>query len=148
MPHPTTSLAALALALSLALASPALAGPTDAEPPAPSLADEARAKALVVQGEALAQAGRYDEATAALEEAWALTRRPVLLARLAAVCEAAGDLGAALEALDRYRAHAPAREQAELDARIEALAAAHGVAPPPPPVGRQRQRQREHERQR
>ena len=98
--------------LSLLLTSPALAQDSDA-----------RARELYENGAMLYEEGRYEDAIAAWEEAYDLSERPALLYNIANAYERIGDYEAALDALGRYRAYAPASERESLDRRLRNIEA-------------------------
>lgn len=105
--------------------------------------DDARARELYDNGAVLYEEGRYEDAVAAFEEAYKLSRRPALLFNIANALERLGRYEEALDVLSRYRAYAPADERETLDRRISNLerriaeakeAAATAPAAVPPPV--------------
>lgn len=122
----------LALALLLAVSTPALAQ----EPPAgtPSEVDMARAKELFENGQMLSDEGHYEDAIVAWEESYRLSGYPDLLWNIAGAHEKLGSYKKALEVLNRYRAYAPATEREVLDRRLKALeeriAATPATTPP------------------
>ncbi len=93
--------------LSLLMTEPALAQDSDA-----------RARELYENGAMLYEEGRYEDAIAAWEEAYDLSERAALLYNIANAYERIGDYEAALDALGRYRAFAPASERESLDRRL------------------------------
>ena len=100
-------------ALALTLSSTALAQ-------APS-ADTARAKELFDNGALLYDEGNYQAAILAFQESYNLSKAPVLLYNIANGYERLGDLKAARDTLNTYRAVAPAEERAALERRIANL---------------------------
>ncbi len=60
---------------------------------------DARARELYLQGDREYQAGRYEQAVAAFQEAYRLSGRPLLLFNLANAYERLGRYAEALEAL-------------------------------------------------
>jgi tetratricopeptide (TPR) repeat protein len=97
----------------LLLAGPALA----------SEADDERARELYENGRMLFEEGLYDDAIAAWQAAWELSERPLLLFNIASAQEMLGELEAAVDTLNRYRAFAPADERVTLERRIRNLEA-------------------------
>ncbi len=102
--------------------------------------DDARARELYDNGATLYDEGRYEDAVAAFEEAYRLSKRPALLFNIANALERLARYDEALDVLSRYRAYAPADERETLDRRITMLErrateqkAAAAAAPPPPP---------------
>ena len=91
-PHPR------AIILLLAVAILVYTKPVSARSPE----DPSTAKALAAEAAALAREGRFDEAAAVYEDAYALDHAPVLLFNLAYVHEKRGDKQAALETYQRY----------------------------------------------
>lgn len=83
--------------------------------------NDAKARLLFDNGAMLYEEGRYEDATAAWERAYALSPRPLLMFNIANAQERAGELDKAHDALNRYRAFAPAEERAVLDRRIRNL---------------------------
>lgn len=107
--------------------------------------DDARARELYDNGATLYDEGRYEDAVAAFEEAYRLSKRPALLFNIANALERLARYDEALDVLSRYRAYAPADERETLDRRITMLerraveqraaaAAAPPAAPTPAPV--------------
>lgn len=84
-------------------------------------ADQAKAQTLFANGERLYEEGRYEQAIAAFEEAYALSHEPALLYNEANAYERLGNLDKALEVLGKYRLYAPAEEQDVLLARCQTL---------------------------
>ncbi|MEQ1508702.1 MAG: hypothetical protein ABMB14_41125, partial [Myxococcota bacterium] len=99
---------------------------------APSVHDQARAKALLTTGQRAYAEHRYDDALAAFESAYALSGTPAVLLSIADAYERLGNTGGAVTALRRYRPYALPRELQALDARIRDL----GGGEPPPTPGR------------
>jgi tetratricopeptide (TPR) repeat protein len=114
----------------------------------PAPADLKRAEELYDNGRALFAEGSYAAAATAFEEAYGLSGNLDMLYNAALAHDRAGDFEAAITALDRYRALAPASEREALDQRkkslqlrldkqreAEAKAAAEpdGTTGPPPP---------------
>jgi len=79
---------------------------------------DARARELYENGTILYEEGRYEDAIVAWDEAYRLSNRHALLYNIANAHERAGDYEAAIEALGRYRAYAPASEREVLDRRL------------------------------
>lgn len=101
---------ALSLILLLvALATPALAQGTG---------EDQRAKELYENGAVLYEEGRYEDAIEAWQEAYRLSKRPLLLFNIANAQERIGLWRDALETLNRYRAFATAGERDVLDRRM------------------------------
>jgi len=80
--------------------------------------DEARARELFDNGSILYDEGRYEEAVAAFEAAYALSNRPLLLYNMASALERLGRWEEALDALNGYRAFATADERETIERRI------------------------------
>lgn len=85
---------------------------------AQSAAQEARAKELFENGKILYEEGQYDEAVVAWKAAYDLSPQPLLLFNMANAYERLGRYTEALDALNRYRALAPAEERDTLERRI------------------------------
>jgi tetratricopeptide (TPR) repeat protein len=83
--------------------------------------NDAKARLLFDNGAMLYEEGRYEDATAAWERAYVLSPRPLLMFNIANAQERVGNLDKAHDALNRYRAFAPAEERAVLDRRIRNL---------------------------
>jgi len=83
--------------------------------------NDAKARLLFDNGAMLFEEGRYEDAIAAWERAYALSPRPLLMFNIANAQERVGDLYEAHDALNRYRAFAPAEERTVLDRRIHNL---------------------------
>lgn len=98
------------------LSAPATAAP-DEDPKI------ARARELAQNGGELYRDGSYDAAIDAFEAAYDLVRDPNLLYNISLAHEKAGRLDDAADALDRYRAFAPAEERDDLTARAAELRA-------------------------
>ncbi|MEM7152818.1 MAG: hypothetical protein AAF799_08245 [Myxococcota bacterium] len=116
------------------------AGRTAPEPaaeaaPSAESDDIQRARELAANGSALYREGSYAAAIEAFEVAYELAKDPNLLYNIALCHEKAGDLQAAADALDRYRAVAPASERAALVERAASLRerAAQQAEPEPEP---------------
>lgn len=110
MLHPLRCLVAL---LVWGLASTALAQATDA--------DLARARELYDNGAALYDEGNYEAAILAFRQSYALSKLPELHYNIANCEERLGNLEAARDALNLYRAVAPSAERAALERRIANL---------------------------
>ena len=83
--------------------------------------DEARAKELFDNGSILYDEGRYEEAVAAFEAAYALSKKPLLLYNMASALERMGRWEDALDALNGYRAFATADERDTIERRIRSI---------------------------
>ncbi|HWB78593.1 MAG TPA: hypothetical protein VG755_26695 [Nannocystaceae bacterium] len=105
--------AAVVLAVVAGQANVVLAKPTPAE--------LQRAEELYENGRALFAEGSYEAAATAFDEAYALSGNLDMLYNAALAHDRAGDFEAAIAALDRYRALAPASERAALDQRKKSL---------------------------
>jgi tetratricopeptide (TPR) repeat protein len=101
-------------ALSLILALLAFAGPALAQ----GTVEERRARELYDNGAILYEEGRYEDAIQAWEEAYRISKRPLLLFNIANAQERIGQYRLALDSLNRYRAFAPADERDVLDRRM------------------------------
>jgi len=99
--------------------SPDASAPADA--PAVDPASEARARELYDNAVLLFEEAQYEAAILAWEEAWRLSREPLLLYNIASAWERLNDLERTLEYLHQYRAFAPADERDRLERRIRAL---------------------------
>ena len=97
--------------------------PTPAQTPAVDDTAEAEARNLFSHGRDAYEHGRYEDAIKKWEEAWRLSRRPLLLANLANAYERLGDLQYAAELLAQYLDLAPEEERDSLQARIAQLEA-------------------------
>jgi len=83
--------------------------------------DDTKARLLFDNGAVLYEEGRYEDAIAAWERAYALSPRPLLIFNIANAHERAGHWYEAHEALNRYRAFAPIDERPILERRIRNL---------------------------
>lgn len=122
------------------------ASPASAETPPDAQAEtDARARTLFDSGAALYEEGRYEDAIFAWEEAWRLSRRPLLLFNLANASERLGRLEEAMRLLTEFRDYADESEREILNSRIANIARrvdeAHSTpivepvtTPPEPPV--------------
>ena len=90
--------------------------------PAPATFEE-EARNLFAHGRDAYEHGRYEEAIKKWEEAWRLSRRPLLLANLANAYERLGELQHAADLLGQYLDLAPEEERDTLQARIAQLEA-------------------------
>lgn len=105
--------------------------PTPAEPPPAGAAspvseplpgpEDTRARELYDNGVMLYAEGRYEDAVAAWQEAYALSARPLLLYDMANAMERLGRFQEAIDLLGRYRAYAPASERDTLERRIRSI---------------------------
>ena len=84
---------------------------------------ETEARALFAYGRDAYEHGRYEEAIEKWEEAWRLSRKPLLLANLANAYERLGNLEESLALLEQYLSFAPVEERDALQARIAKLEA-------------------------
>jgi len=135
MSRAARSLSAGALLVLLAVASPARAQPTPAEPPAVSAEDDAKAHQLYQEGDALFAKEDFEGALAAFEQAYALSKRAALLFNMANALEKLGRPGEALTRLRAYFPEAPERRRAAVEQRIAELEKAVAPGPPPPDPG-------------
>lgn len=105
---------------------------------APATDSTARARELFDNGAALYDEGNYQAAIIAFQESYNLSKAPVLLFNIANCQERLGDLKAARDALNVYRAVAPAEERTALERRIanleERIAQQAAATPAPAPV--------------
>jgi len=83
--------------------------------------DQERAKVLFAQGQAFYESGRFEEAVQALQLAYDLSGKPLLLFNLTAPLERLGRWEEALEALEGYRPHARDDEIEEIERRLTSL---------------------------
>ncbi|MBX7084403.1 MAG: tetratricopeptide repeat protein, partial [Nannocystaceae bacterium] len=111
----------IASSLALVLAATPAATATTRVATAPSAKDLARAEELYDNGRTLFAEGSYAAAAAAFESAYELSRNDDMLYNAALAHDRAGNFEAAIAALDRYRAFAPASERAALDERKKSL---------------------------
>ncbi|MEZ4235185.1 MAG: tetratricopeptide repeat protein [Myxococcota bacterium] len=100
----------LAAAVALTAAAPARAQDTPL--------DDARAQELYDNGAVLYDEGRYEEAILAWQEAYRLSKRPLLFFNMANAAERMGEYQQAIDHLNHYRAYASAEERDALDRRI------------------------------
>lgn len=89
-----------------------------AQPKFEKLAAEAHAKELFAKGDAAYAEGRYEEAFAAFQEAYALSNRPQLLFNVSNALERLGRYAEAVEALEKYLASGKARERDVVQKRL------------------------------
>ncbi|MEL6347684.1 MAG: hypothetical protein AAFV53_31550 [Myxococcota bacterium] len=83
--------------------------------------DNDRARQFYENGAILYDEGRYEDAILAWQEAWELSKRPLLLFNIANAQERLGLWRDALETLNRYRVYAKVEERERLDRRIANL---------------------------
>lgn len=107
--------------LAAAVALAVVAGSPDVALAKPTPAELQRAEELYENGRALFAEGSYAAAATAFDEAYALSGNLDMLYNAALAHDRAGDFEAAIAALDRYRALAPASERAALDQRKKSL---------------------------
>ncbi len=81
--------------------------------------DDSRARELYENGAILYEEGRYEDAIEAWQEAYRISKKPLLLFNIANAQERVGAWRDALESLNRYRAFAPADERDVLDRRMK-----------------------------
>lgn len=105
-------------ATATATAKPATAKPAPAKPANPELE---RAEELYDNGRTLFAEGSYDDAATAFEQAYALSGNLDMLYNAMLAYDRANRFEEAIDALDRYRALAPASEREGLDARKKSL---------------------------
>ena len=86
-----------------------------------SAEDQERAKVLFAQGQAFYESGRFEESVQALQLAYDLSGRPLLLFNLTAPLERLGRWEEALEALEGYRPHAKPDEVEEVERRLTTI---------------------------
>lgn len=135
----------LTCATAFTFAAPTRAQPaTEGEAAVAEESDDARARRLYLQGDRLYAEGAYLAAVEAFQEAYELSRRPLLLFNLANAYERLGRYADASDVLQRYLPYAPAHEQDSLRRRLANLqaleenrraeeeAAARAAAQPPP----------------
>ena len=123
----------LLLLASLALTPPAFAQSS------PTPAEVEQAKQLFRNGATLYDEGRYEDAIAAWQEAYNLSKEPVLLFNIANAYERLGRYQESYDALNRYRAFAPESEReaierrlVNLEARLKEQPASTTTTTPPP----------------
>jgi tetratricopeptide (TPR) repeat protein len=119
----------------------------------PSSSSDKEARKLFYQGDRLYEEGKYEEAVAAFEKAYALSHRPELLFNLANAYERLGQYEEALRALRDFAPSAPESDRDKIAERIKTLEAraedrrkresekaaaaapaTPAAAPPPPPA--------------
>lgn len=83
--------------------------------------DDVRAKELYRNGEQLYEEGLYEDAVVAWENAYELSKRPLLLYNIANALERIGRWEEALERINQYRAFAPEEERETLNRRMRAI---------------------------
>jgi tetratricopeptide (TPR) repeat protein len=108
---------ALTVSLSILGAAPAAL----AQPKADRAANEAHAKELFVKADAAYAEGRYEEALAGFQEAYALSGRPQLLFNVSNALERLGRYAEALEALEKYLASGKAKDRDVVHKRLANL---------------------------
>lgn len=106
----------------LALNAPSLALAQEATPSKASSENDAQAKRMYEAGVSFYEAGRYEAAIEAFEEAYELSQRHVLLLNIASAYERLGELEKTLDVLKRYQPHVEPEKSAALEKRIESLA--------------------------
>ncbi len=84
-------------------------------------AADLRARELFASGDAAYAEGRYEEALAAFEEAYALSNRPQLLFNISNALERAGRYAEAASALEKYLASAKAKDRDLIQKRLANL---------------------------
>jgi tetratricopeptide (TPR) repeat protein len=97
-------------------------------------ADLDRARELFENGRILYDEGSYEQAIVAWQEAYRLSQKPELYYNISGAYEKLGRYREAIDALNQYRAMAPATERDVLDRRIRALEDRLAAAPAPSPV--------------
>ncbi|MEZ4318649.1 MAG: hypothetical protein R3F61_14135 [Myxococcota bacterium] len=109
--------------------------------PAAAESDMAEAKKLYENGVRLYDEALYDEAIAAFQASYDLSKQHALLFNIANAYERKGDLANAIKTLNQYRIYASEDEQSKLDRRVRTLEerldkekAADKPAPTPTPV--------------
>ncbi|MEN0065219.1 MAG: tetratricopeptide repeat protein, partial [Myxococcota bacterium] len=113
--------------------SPANAQTPPPDPDAPE-ARVAQARELYKLGAGLYKAGRYKEAIAAFEEAYALSGNEKILYNIANAQERLGDLAGAINSLRAYRPYASPSDVVSLDLRIAAIESRMEQIPPLQPA--------------
>jgi tetratricopeptide (TPR) repeat protein len=111
--------AALAATVSLGLLAAAPAA--HAQPRGDKHATEALAKELFAKGDAAYAEGRYEEALASFQEAYALSNRPQLLFNVSNALERLGRYADAVDALEKYLASGKPRERDVVQKRLANL---------------------------
>ncbi len=124
----TIALAALAFSAPVARAQPAPAGQADAPQ-----RDEAAARSAFELGRSAYDRGRFTEALAQFDRAYALSPHPKLLFNIARAAEADGQSARAIEAYRAYLSAIPDADNREfVEARLAKLES--GAAPAPAPA--------------
>lgn len=103
--------------LGLLAATPA----AHAQPKGDKAATDVHAKELFAKGDTAYAEGRYEEALAAFQEAYALSGRPQLLFNVSNALERLGRYAEAVEALEKYLASGKARERDVVQKRLANL---------------------------
>jgi tetratricopeptide (TPR) repeat protein len=117
---PTRAMRAVLVAL-LALGLASAAGNAHAQPKPDKPTAEAHAKELFAKGDAAYAEGRYEEALAAFQEAYALSNRPQLLFNISNALERLGRYAEAVEALEKYLASGKAKDRDVVQKRLANL---------------------------
>jgi tetratricopeptide (TPR) repeat protein len=106
-----------------------------AKPPAKDGTADSMARDLYKEGDAAYAEGRYDDALNAFQEAYDLSKRPLLLYNIGNALERLGRLGESADALEKYLPHAKPGEKKVLEKRIANLRKrAEEKKPEPVPV--------------
>ena len=100
--------------------------------PASTADDDEKARELFKQGDEHYKNGRYEEALAALKEAYELSGRTALLFNMANALEKLGRYQEALNNLEAFAPHAPEARKQEIAERIATLREKIERAKPPP----------------
>ncbi|MFO0758187.1 MAG: tetratricopeptide repeat protein [Byssovorax sp.] len=114
-------IAALAAAIALAPAAPALA--QGKKPPGKQDPKMAEAKKLFEQGAASYTQGNYEAAIDAWQKSYEISKKPLIFESIGNAYERLGDARKAREYLSKWREVAPKEEQELLDSRIKNLEA-------------------------
>ncbi len=84
-------------------------------------ADDVRARDLYLKGDAAYAEGRYEDALESFKEAYALSKRPLLLFNIGNALERLGRLDDAADALEKYIPDAEEKERRVLEKRVDNL---------------------------
>ncbi|MDB4942753.1 MAG: Tetratricopeptide 4 [Labilithrix sp.] len=114
---PRAALAALALLGALTTAGASSAQAKQGSAPAAADKDQ-RAKDLYAKGDTAYAEGRYEEALASFQEAYALSGRPQLLFNVSNAAERLGHYSEAVDALDKYLATGKPKDRDVVQKRL------------------------------
>ena len=110
-----------ALALVGAFALPCAPSVAHAKPPAKDGTADSMARDLYKEGDSAYAEGRYEDALGAFQQAYDLSKRPLLLYNIGNALERLGRLAESADALEKYLPNAKPSEKKVLEKRIENL---------------------------